>query len=219
MILSRHLLLTSLPGGRWGGRAAAALAVLVLLVLETGCARRFKLADADLAEAKDSGALGDLRVYPSNRTLASYDEPALRSVTVEREIRERSRRQRNVDILGRNTSGAIIKEDLLNGQKLLWVTFDRQCATPECAYGFVQVEDRRYVLVHVAEREGFKPPRVHRSLRLKRHQLKKGHLRSLSEANQVYRLKRKRRVPTVFLEVKRDNRNRVDERRQRKSGV
>lgn len=191
------------------------------MLLDTGCARRFKLADVDLAEAKETGALLDLRVYPSNRTLASHDEPALRSVTVEREIRERSRRQRNVDILGRNTSGAIIKEDKLNGENLLWVTFDRDCATPECAYGFVQVggQDRRYVLVHVAEREGFKPPRVHRSLRLKRHQLKKGYLRSLSEANQVYRLKRKRRVPTVFLEVKRAKQDRVDERRRRKPGV
>lgn len=219
MIVFRHIF-TSLPRGRWGASPALApLLLLVLLVLDTGCARRFKLADIDIDEAKQTGALGDLRVYPSNRTLASYDEPALRSVTVEREIRERSRRRRNVDILGRNTSGAIIEEDLLNGQKLLWITFDRQCATPECAYGFVQVEDRRYVLVHVAEREGFKPPRVHRSLRLKRHQLKKGYLRSLSEANQVYRLKRKRRVPTVFLEVKRANQDRVDERRRRNSGV
>ncbi|MCA9705647.1 MAG: hypothetical protein KDK70_07360 [Myxococcales bacterium] len=212
MTRTRHPLV-----GAWG-RAAAVLAVLLLL-LDTGCARRFKLSDPDLAEAKESNALGDLRVYPSNRTISLYDEPAMRSVTIEREIRQRSRRERRGRILRRNTPGAIIDEGLLNGQKLLWVTFDRQCATPECAYGFVQVEDARYVLAHVPEREGYKPPRVHRSLVIKRHQMKKGHLRSLAEANQVYRLKRKRRVPTVFLEVKRANQDRVEERRDRESGV
>lgn len=200
---------------RWARLAIPALALLLL----PACARRFKLADVDLEEARESNALGDLRVFPSNRTITNYDEPAARTVTVDRTIRQRSRRERRPRILGRNTSGAIISEDLLNGQKLLWITFDRNCATPECAYGFVQVEDMRYLLVHVPEREGFAPPRSYRSLRLKRHKLKKGHLRSLSEANQVYRLERKRRVPVVFLEVKRANQDRVRERRERESGV
>ena len=195
------------------------VACTALLMLAPGCARRFKLNDFALAEAKESGGLGDLRVYPSNRVISFYDEPALRSVTVEREIRERTRGERRGQVLGRNTSGAIVGEDLLNGQKLLWITFDRTCASPECGYGFVQVEDARYVLVHVPEREGYGPPRPHRSIRIKRHLLKKGHLRSLSEANQVYRLERKRRVPVVFLEVKRANQDRVQERRERESGV
>ncbi len=203
---------------RWA-RHAVPLLALSLLTLGPGCARRFKLSDADLEEAREGDALPDLRVYPSNRMITNYDEPAATTVTVERTIRQRSRRERRGRVLGRNAGGALVAEDLLNGQKLLWVTFDRQCATPECSYGFVQVEDARYVLVHVPEREGFGTPRPHRSIRIKRHLLKKGHLRSLSEANQVYRLERKRRVPVVFLEVKRDNRDRVRERRERESGV
>jgi len=203
---------------RWA-RHAVPLLALALLTVGPGCARRFKLSDVDLEEARESAAIADLRVYPSNRMITNYDEPAARTVTVERTIRQRSRRERRGRILGRNDGGAIVAEDLLNGQKLLWVTFDRQCATPECAYGFVQVEDARYLLVHVPEREGYGPPRPHRSIRIKRHVLKKGHLRSLSEANQVYRLERKRRVPVVFLEVKRANQDRVQERRERESGV
>ena len=202
---------------RWG-RAAAALAVS-LLVLPAGCARRFKLSDFDLAEAKDSDALDKLRVYPSNRTLSFYDEPGLTSVIVEKKIQERSRRDRRGQILGRNTSGLIVGDDRLNGQRLLWVTFTPQCASPECAYGFVQVEDTRYVLMHVPEREGFGKPRVFRSIKMKRHQMKKGQLRSLAEANKVYRLKRKRRVPTVFLEIKRAKQDRTKEDRRREPGV
>jgi hypothetical protein len=205
---------------RQAGRMAPVLATMVLLLAgASGCAVRLKLADIDLEEARQTESMGQLRVYPSNRTISNYDEPALRTVVVAREIRQRSRRERVKIILRRNTSGAIVGEDLLNGQKRLWVTFDRQCSEPGCAYGFVQLEDARYVLVSVPEREGYAPAKVYRSLVLKRHRMKIGHVRSLSDANRVYKLERKRRSPVVFLEVKRSNQDRVDERAKRESGV
>jgi hypothetical protein len=210
--------------GRSAGRAVAqvmpAMMMMVLvLAVGSGCARRLKLADVDLAEARETESLANLRVYPSNRTISNYDEPALRTVVVSREIRQTSSRKRNKRILRRNTSGAIVGEDLLNGQKLLYVTFDRQCSEPGCAYGFVQLEDARYVLVHAPEREGFAPPKVYRSLVLERHRMKIGHVRSLSDANRVFKLERRNRSPVVFLEVKRKNQDRVDERAERESGV
>lgn len=208
---------SSRPALRLG--RALGLSLGLALAASTGCAARYKLSDADLQQADDAGARAELRVYPSNRTISVYDEPALRTVTISREIRQRSRRERRKRILSRETSGAIIGEDLLNGQRRLWVTFDRRCATPECAYGFVQGEDARYLLVQVPEREGFAPPRIYRSCRLKRHRLTPGHLRALSEANRVYRLERKRRIPVVFLEVKRAKQDRVEERAERESGV
>lgn len=211
----------ALARGVWrgAGRVAPLVAVLLLVVAGSGCARRLKLADVDLEEARETESLDKLRVYPSNRMISNYDEPALRTVVVSREIRQSSRRKRNKRILRRNTSGAIVGEDLLNGQKLLYVTFDRNCSEPTCAYGFVQLEDARYVLVHVPEREGYAPAKVYRSLVLKRHRMKQGHVRSLSDANQVYKLERRNRSPVVFLEVKRANQDRVEERAERESGV
>jgi hypothetical protein len=211
---------------RWGALARGAwrvgplvAALLVLVTAGSGCARRLKLADVDLEEARESESLGNLRVYPSNRMISNYDEPALRTVVVEREIRQSSRRERRKVILRRSTAGAIVGEDLLNGQKLLYVTFGRTCSDPSCAYGFVQLEDARYVLVHVPKRGGYAPAKVYRSLVLKRHRMKIGHVRALSDANQVYKLERRRRSPVVFLEVKRANQDRVEERAERESGV
>jgi hypothetical protein len=202
------------------GRVARLWATLgLVLAVASGFAVRLKLADVDLEEARQSEALGKLRVYPSNRTISNYDEPALRTVVVSREIKQSSRRERQKVILRRNTSGAIVGESLLNGQKLLHITFDRQCSEPGCAYGFVQLEDARYVLVTVPEREGYAPAKVYRSLVLKRHRMKQGQVRSLADANKVYKLQRRRRALVVFLEVKRSNRDRVDERAKRESGV
>jgi hypothetical protein len=195
------------------------LMMVLLLAVGSGCAQRLKLADVDLEEARETESMGELRVYPSNRMISNYDEPALRTVVVSREIRQSSRRERQKIILRRSTSGAIVGEDLLNGQRVLYVTFGRQCSEPVCAYGFVQVEDSRYVLVHVPEREGYAPAKVYRSLVLERHRMKPGHIRSLSDANRVFKLERRNRSPVVFLEVKRSNKDRVDERATRESGV
>jgi hypothetical protein len=200
-------------------RLSSLVAVVLLLAAGSGCAQRLKLADVDLEEARETESLGRLRVYPSNRMISNYDEPALRTVVVSREIRQSSRRERQKVILRRNTSGAIVGESLLNGQKLLHVTFDRTCSEPGCAYGFVQLEDARYVLVQVPAREGYAPAKVYRSLVLKRHLMKPGQVRSLSDANRVYKLQRRRRALVVFLEVKRSNKDRVDERATRESGV
>jgi len=200
-------------------RATAMLLIGVMLAFGSACAHRFKLSDTDLKEAEDVRDLGALRVYASHRTISVYDEAAQRALIVEREIKQSSRRERRKQILRRGTAGAIVGNDRLNGQRLLWVTFDRQCATPECAYGFVHVEDQRYLLVHVPEREGYLPPRIHRSLVLKRHRLEMGFLRSITAHNQVYRLERKRRIPVIFLELKRSTRDRVEERSERESGV
>ena len=204
---------------RAGAWRVAPLVAVLLLAAGTGCAVRLKLTDVDLEEARETESLGQLRVYPSNRMISNYDEPALRTVVVSREIRQSSSRRRNKRILGRNTAGAIVGESKLSGQRLLHVTFDRQCADPTCAYGFVQLEDTRYVLVQVPEREGYAPAKVYRSLVLERHRMKPGHVRSLAEANRVYKLQRRRRALVVFLEVKRSNNDRVEERAERESGV
>lgn len=186
------------------------------------CAARYQLRDAELDEARQQESLAQLRVYPSNRTISVYDEPIARTITVDREIRQRSTNDRRKRILTLDTPGAIIAEAELNGARLLWVTFDRSCVVPECAYGWVQTEDGRYRLVHVPEREGFAPPVVYRGWVGKRRKMTRGNLYQLAEANTVYRIKRKkkkRRVRTVFLEVKKDIRKRVRGQSETEPGV
>ncbi|MCH9684797.1 MAG: hypothetical protein K0V04_25400 [Deltaproteobacteria bacterium] len=209
-------------GGPGAGRVVRSVMVAIMAfacVASSGCATRHKLDEVDLQDAMDSAMLTHLRVFPSSRMISVYDEPKLTTVTISREIRQRSHARRRKRILSRETAGAIVGEDVLNGQRWLWVTFDRQCVVPECAYGFVEAEDARYLLAHVPQREGFADPRIYRGCRLERHRLQRGHLRALTEANQVYRLRRKRRAPVVFLEVKGAKHDRVEERAERESGV
>jgi hypothetical protein len=195
-----------------------ALVGVAWIAVLSGCAARYQLLDEDLEEAKAQDSLGRLRVYPSNRTISVYDEPASGTIVVNREIRERSTRDRKKRILTIDTSGAIVGQELLNGARLLWITFDRTCAEAACAYGFVQTEDGRYRLVHAPERAGYAPPKVYRGWVGKRRQMTRGNLRSLGEANTVYRLER-RRPRTVFLEVKRAIRKRVRDTFEKEPGV
>lgn len=201
-----------------GRLPAQAFFGLTILVALPACVARYQLRDADLIEAKAQQSLSALRVYPSNRTISVYDEDASRTVVVSREIRDRSTKARRKRLLRLQTSGAIIGEGLLNGAALLWVTFDQRCVQPDCAYGFVRTEDGRYRLVHVPEREGFRAPRVYRGWVAKRRQMSRGNLYALAEANAVYRLVRKR-PKTVFLEVKKEIRDRTRGGREREPGV
>jgi hypothetical protein len=201
-----------------GSFARVGLAVSMLLG-SSACAARYQLRDAELKEARDQQSLGRLRVYPSNRTVSVYDEDADKSVTVSSEIRQRTSRVRRKRILKLSTEGAIVGEDQLNGAPLLWVTFDGQCMEPACAYGFVRTEDGRYRLVHVPERVGFAPPKVHRGIAVKRRRMTRGNLRALAEANAVYRVLRRSGPKTVFLEVKKDIRKRTRGSSEREPGV
>jgi hypothetical protein len=196
-----------------------ALLGLSCIVALSACAARYQLLDEDLDEARGQQSLERLRVYPSHRTISAYDEPTSGTITVSRQIRERSTRDRRKRILTIDTSGAIVGQELLNGAALLWITFDRSCVEPGCAYGFVQTEDGRYRLVHVPERDGYAAPKVYRGWVGKRRQMKRGHLHALSEANTVYRFERRSRPRTVFLEVKKAIRKRIRDTSEHESGV
>ncbi len=192
---------------------------LSMLLASSACAARYQLRDGELKEARDQDSLARLRVYPSNRTISVYDEEADKTVTVSSEIRQRTNKVRRKRILTLQTDGAVIGEELLNGAPLLWVTFDGQCMERGCAYGFVRTEDGRYRLVHAPEREGFAAPKIYRGTVAKRRRMTRGNLRALAEANQVYRLVRRRGPKTVFLEVKKDIRKRTRGSSTREPGV
>lgn len=168
----------------------------------SACAARYQLADADIIHARDQGGIEKLFVYPSNRTIVVYDRPTPKRTRIGREIDERSASDRLKKPLTINTPGIIVGEDLVNGARRLYVSFDPSCSQPECAYRFVQTENGRYRLAEVPVRAGYAPPRVYRDCILPRRKMKTGHMRSLTEANEVYRLRRRKRSLTVILEVK-----------------
>jgi hypothetical protein len=186
------------------------------------CAARYVLSDSELNRAKKEESLTMLRVYVSNRMITVYGRDELNQTVIRREVNERRRARLDKRKLGRNKAGGIIEEDLRNGARNLWITWDARCGSKDCAYGFVQTEDGRYRLVELPEREEFSKPVVFRSCTIKRHKMHLEKLRSLSDLNGVYKLKRKRkrkRHKTVFLEYKKRRQVRKTRRTEREPGL
>ncbi len=204
-------------------RALVAVVFFSVCSLLSGCTARYVLSDAALRDAQARDKFQDLGVYVSHRTIPVYERDEFSQKRVDRTIEDNSRKGRLRRPIGRNAVGLIVSEDLRNGARRLWVTFSRTCREVECAYGFVQTEDGRYRLVDLPERQDYEKSSVYRSCVIKRHQLKLGKLRALSDANAVYRLERKpkrmkKRPKTVFLEVKRTNKRRTNEKVDPESG-
>ena len=111
--------------------------------LTTGCAKRFRLTPGELERVQTEAGVNPLRVYTSKKLIAIYLESGVEEeYDVDREIVEGSDRRKFKDVTTKNTAGLILKIEDLNGKPLLWVTFDSSCKTPECAYGFVETEDK-----------------------------------------------------------------------------
>ncbi len=201
-------------------RALVAVVFVSLCSLLSGCTARYVLGDSALRDAKARDKFQDLGVYVSHRTIPVYERDEFSQTRVDRTIEDNSRKGRLRRPIGRNAVGLIVDEDLRNGARRLWVTFSRTCRDVKCAYGFVQTEDGRYRLVDLPERADYEKSSVFRSCVIKRHKLKQGKLQGLSDANAVYRLerKRKKRPKTVFLEVKRTNKRRTNEKVDPESG-
>lgn len=185
-------------------------AALCMLCL-SGCAARYILSDGELNKARQKDAVDRIRVYVSHRTIPVYERKEMEQTLIRREIQDRSQKERDRRPISRNLTGGIVGQDVLNGQPRLWVSFSRSCSSVECAYGFVRTEGGRYHLVNLPVRDEFDPPNVYRSCRIKRHKMEHGKLKALSDANAVYKLKRRRkkRPKTVFLEVKKSADRRV----------
>jgi hypothetical protein len=201
-------------------------ALLSLLVataagLTTGCAKRFHLTPAELERVQTEAGVNPLRVYTSHKLLAIYDEAAVdEQYTVDRKIVEGSKKAQIKDVTTRNTAGLILKIEELNGKPLLWVTFDPSCKLPECAYGFVETEDKLYRLVTVPPVEGYAPAKTHRRCKSKRRRMSKGKIGSLAEANEVYLVKKRNgKILTIALHVKKVVDDRVQTRTRRSRGI
>lgn len=202
-------------------RGSFALVLLaVCTLLSGGCTTRYILGRSDLQEALDGDALDQLGVYVTHRTIPVYRRNKSTQTRVGRTIETRSQDDVLDRPIKRNDTGLIVDHNLRNGRNRLWVSFSPRCREKECAYGFVQTEDGRFRLVDLPKREEYKSTKVYRTFVRDRYELEHGKLGSLSDANAVYRLKRKRkkRPKTVFLEVKRRRRKLTNRRRDPEGG-
>lgn len=194
--------------------------VAATAVLGSGCAKRFHLTPGELERVQTEAGVNPLRVYVSHRTLAMYDEAVAEQYDVNRKIVEGSNKRQLVKDTRKNDAGLILKIDELNGKPLLWVTFDPGCTVPDCAYGFVETEDKLYRLVSVPPIEGYALPKVNRSCKSKKKRMGKGKLSSLAEANDVYVLKKRNgKILTIALHVKKVVDDRVTTKTQRSRGI
>jgi hypothetical protein len=201
------------------GRLGVAATVLLGTLAASGCARRFYLKPKELEKVQTASGIQPLRVYPHRKLIVLHDE-ADRDETfeVQRNITESARNEQIKKIVTRNTAGLILEIEEANGQPLLWVTFDPECTTVDCAYAFVQSEDGRYRLHTLPKYEGYQDPRSFRSCVWKKRRLKPNKMASLAEANDVYLVKKRNgKILTIELDVKKviDRKTRTDTQRSR----
>lgn len=194
---------------------------LAAILTTSGCAKRYALTPQELERVKTEAGVQPLRVYTNKKLIAIYDEANVQEqFQVQKKIRESADEARLKEVVTKNTAGLIIAIDELNGAPLLWVTFDPSCSNPDCAYGFVETEDKTYRLVTLPPREGYRDARAYRGLVWKRRRLNKGKLASLAEANEVYLAKKMSgKILTVDLQVKKVVDKRTRTRTRRSQGI
>lgn len=196
-------------------------AALVGVLTSSGCAKRIDFTPADLEEVQVKAGVDPLRVYVSKNMVTTYPRDAgQQHFDVRGRISESSRRDLRIVETSRRTMGQIIEIAQRNGQPLLWVTFDRACRAPECAYGFVQTEDKRFRLMEVPKLSGYSEPTVYYRKERETRRMQKGKLASLAEANEVYLLKKKTGdILTLDLQVIKEIKDEGTKVRSRNRGV
>jgi len=189
----------------WRGSSAllALVTFMTLLTAVSGCARRFKLTPDELARLdKRVTNPEQLYAYPHRKIILIYELDTEQKVELGRTVNIDVQKERPLVMVYRTASGQIIERDESNGVPRLWLSFRKDCNDQSCAFGFVRTEDNLYKLAFVPEREGYKLLAIYRRVERKRNKMKKGKVSALGEANEVYLIKRKRRVKTIHLDVK-----------------
>jgi hypothetical protein len=204
------------------GFAPITLAALALLVALTtsGCTRRVRLTPQELydldrrvaryeerVKTDPNAKKQELFVYAHRRFIVEYQADVETAADVGRKFAIDIEAKRPLTFIRRHSAGQIIAREEHNGVPLLWVSFD-ECDIKDCAFGFVRTEDNLHKLVFVPalpdieEREAFKLKAVYHRSESARRVMRRNKVKSLGEANEVYVLKRKRRVKTIHLDVR-----------------
>ncbi len=196
-------------------------AVFATVLASSGCARRTPLTPKELERVQTEAGVNPLRVYTERKLLVLYEKSNVDAeYDVNKTIVEGSDKELEKVRNPRNIPGLILEIAELNGKPLLWVTFDQSCKEASCAYGFVETEDRKYRLVTLPKREGYKDPKAYRACVWKKRRLQTGKLASLAESNEVYLVKKGNgKILTMQLEVKKVTSNKTKTRTRRNRGI
>lgn len=158
--------------------------------LGIGCANREYVTPNVLLEVQASDPdFKKLRVYPNQTFITVYSRAIGQETGVSGAAGtvEAGFKGKRVEVpVKRKLPGAILGLEELDGQPLLWVTFDERCTETECAYGFVQTNDGLFRLFHVPELEGYADPGVYRKRIAKRKEMERTKIYSKSNATSVY---------------------------------
>lgn len=213
-----------------GTKLAAALAVGLCVLASMGCTRRLKLTPEELLDLDRRVALYEQRaaidpntprdelfVYAHRRFFVKYERVEEKSFAMGHKVDLTRERKTPMAVIEYSSPGQIIAREESNGVPLLWVSYD-ECNVKECAYGFVRTEDNLHKLAFVPAQpfvppeEGYKLKTVYHRYERPKKIMRKTKVAALGEANEVYVLKkRKRRVKTVYLDV----RKRIREKEER----
>jgi hypothetical protein len=175
-------------GSWWRGLSGALLFGAVALA--SGCAPREYLTPGRLTEITSlDPRLEMVRVYPSKKLIVVYERSLGQGFDIERSqgaIQEQQKARRIEVTIPRKLRGAILEVDRKPDRTLLWVTFDAQCTSRSCAYGFAETDDALYRLYSVPAIEGYTDPSVYRGQVSRRRRMARTKVFSRSRSVPVY---------------------------------
>lgn len=179
--------------------------LLAALATLSGCVSREYVTRTVLhAISSSDPELKKLRVYPNVTFIAVYSRELGKATDVSGAAGtvEAGFRGKRIEVeVNRKLPGAVVKREELDGQPVLWVTFDERCNEVECAYGFVRTTDGLFRLFQVPPLSGYGEPEVYRKRVAPRKTMERTKIYSRTDATAVYFSTRGHAV-SVGLEIK-----------------
>lgn len=190
--------------------------------LASGCAPREYLTPGRLAEITSlDPRLEMVRVYPSKKLIVVYERSLGQGFDIERNqgaIQEQQKGRRIEATYPRKLRGAILEVERQADRTILWVSFDQDCTTRSCAYGFAETDDALYRLYAVPAIQGYAEPSVYRARVSRRARMSRTKVFSRSRSVPVYFTTRGI-TASVALEIKRTENVEVETIKVQGSGV
>ena len=168
------------------------LAPSLILALTTmsGCVSREYVTRTVLQEISTSDPeLKKLRVYPNVTFIAVYSRAVGQATDVSGSAGtvEAGFRGKRIEVpVKRKLPGAVVETSELDGEPVLWVTFDERCTEVECSYGFVRTSDGLFRLFKVPALAGYGEPKLYRKRISPRKSMERTQIYSRTDATAVY---------------------------------
>ncbi len=165
-------------------------ALLTALASSSGCTSREYVTKTVLREIRPNDPeFKKLRVYPNVTFVTVYERTLDESTGVSGSAGtvEEGLRGKRIEVpVKRKLPGAVVKLEAIEGQPLLWVTFDERCAEIECSYGFLRTNDGLFRLFKVPPLKGYRDAEVFRKRISPRKRMERSKIYSTNEATGTY---------------------------------